>query len=187
MKKTYECKVSATINLTTIAKKYNLTPRCEIKDCENAILQYGETLRTGRCLQAYLCICECWHPMAEDLYNYLCSSACKTIRKIKIAKINVGYIEFDDGTRITYDHDQDCCEDNYADFEQLRDTGIERETFTTPLTFEKAGEYGFRFGNPGKMYFVPCYSSQNGYYSADVNIYHDDRLVLELEGKIIDD
>ena len=38
---------------------------------------------------------------------------------MKILKITESSIEFDNGKEITFDHDQDCCEFNYADFEQL--------------------------------------------------------------------
>lgn len=31
-----------------------------------------------------------------------------------------------------------------------------------------------------RMFFVPCYSEQNGYYSRDVDIYFNDEKVLGL-------
>lgn len=34
-------------------------------------------------------------------------------------------IYFSNGRSIHYEHYQDCCENNYADFDQLKDTGIE--------------------------------------------------------------
>lgn len=40
---------------------------------------------------------------------------------MKIKEVNTNYILFDNGSRITFDHEQDCCETNYADFEQLED------------------------------------------------------------------
>lgn len=97
----------------------------------------------------------------------------KDVKEMKIIKIDDEKIVFDNGSFITFSHDQDCCEYNYADFMQLRDTDIENETFNTNLIFEKVDGSGFRFGNLGKMYFVPCYSEQNGYYSTDIDIeYH---------------
>jgi len=33
------------------------------------------------------------------------------------------------------------------------------------------------------MFFVPCYSEQNGYYSSDVDIFFDNNCVLNLECK----
>lgn len=38
---------------------------------------------------------------------------------MRILKITEYSIEFDNGKDIRFDHDQDCCEINYADFEQL--------------------------------------------------------------------
>ena len=38
---------------------------------------------------------------------------------MKIKKVTEEVIVFDNGTVITYDHCQDCCEDNYADFKQI--------------------------------------------------------------------
>ena len=105
---------------------------------------------------------------------------------MKIKKITDEYILFDNGSKITFDHEQDCCEYNYADFGQLEDTGVEQEEFKEPLIFEESG-YGFRFGNPGKMYYVPCYSSQNGYYTTEVDIYYNGKCVCNTDGEWIDE
>ena len=86
-------------------------------------------------------------------------------------------IHFTNGKSITFDHEQDCCEYNYADFEQVDNTSLEYE-FTEPLQFENVEGYGFRFGNEGKMVSVPCYSEQNGYYDDTVDIYYDGEEVL---------
>ena len=96
---------------------------------------------------------------------------------VKIIEVNVLYIKFTDGHIITFDHEQDCCENNYADFEQIDDIALNTE-FTLPLTFEEVDGVGFKFGNPNKMFFIPCYSIQNGYYTSRVNIYFDDQEVL---------
>ena len=103
---------------------------------------------------------------------------------MKIKAISREVILFDNGCKITYDHFQECCEENYADFNQLEDTGIETEDFKEPLTFESV-ENGFRFGNPGKMYYVPCYSEQNGYYTSDVDIYYNGDLVCSTQAEEI--
>ena len=105
----------------------------------------------------------------------------KTIGTVTITEVTSEYIKFSNGSKITYDHNQECCEYNYADFEQLDDLA-RNTTFTLPLSFEEC-DYGFRFGNEYKMYFVPCYSEQNGYYSTDVDIYLDGRQVLNTAGK----
>ena len=94
---------------------------------------------------------------------------------MKIKEVNTNYILFDNGSRITFDHEQDCCETNYADFEQLEDLALEYE-FENDLIFEVVPENGFRFGSKGTpMFFIPCYSDQNGYYSSGVMIIRDIR------------
>lgn len=110
----------------------------------------------------------------------------RKLKRIKVSKITSEYILFNNGCKIEYDHDQDCCEDNYADFKQLEDTGIFNEEFELPLVFEAVNESGFRFGNAGKMYFVPCYSEQNGYYTTEINIFFDKVLVLGFDCEFID-
>lgn len=98
---------------------------------------------------------------------------------MKIKKVTDEYIEFDNGDKITYDHERDCCETNYADFEQIETFAYGLE-FDEQLIFEEVSGSGFRFGNLGKMFFIPCYSQQNGYYSSDVDIYYNDERVLNV-------
>lgn len=103
---------------------------------------------------------------------------------MKIKEVTDEHILFDDGSEITYDHYCDCCETNYADFEQL-DTIARNTEFDSDLVFEEADDFGFRFGNkPNKMFFVPCYSNQNVYYSNDVDIYYKGKEVLTTYGKV---
>ena len=103
---------------------------------------------------------------------------------MKIAKITDEAIIFDNGNEITFEHCQDCCEWNYADFKQVDD--IARATdFDPNLKFEVVENSGFRFGNEGKMFFVPCYSEQNGYYSNDVEIYYNNRKMLCIFADIV--
>ena len=96
---------------------------------------------------------------------------------MRILKITEDFIEFDNGKDISFEHDRDCCEINYADFEQL-DSLAREVDFSEPLVFESC-DYGFRFGNPPiSMFFVPCYSIQNGYYSNLLDIWYDDKEVI---------
>ena len=90
---------------------------------------------------------------------------------IKIFNVTDEAIEFSDGSRITYDHEQDCCEFNYADFQQLDDLARAHH-FQLPLRFEATEGSGFRFGDNRRMFFVPCYSEQNGYYTDEIDIYY---------------
>jgi hypothetical protein len=100
---------------------------------------------------------------------------------MKIVEVTHEYIEFDNGSMITFDHVQDCCEHNYADFKQIEEQALETE-FDEELIFEAVEGSGFRFGSKGTpMFFVPCYSEQSGYYSFDVEIYYNGKQVLNLE------
>lgn len=103
---------------------------------------------------------------------------------MKIKEVNDEFIVFEDGSYITYDHEQDCCECNYADFRQLEETALETEFDVENMVFEVVEDSGFRFGNEGKMFFVPCYSDQNGYYSSDVDIYFKCKKVISVFGEI---
>lgn len=90
---------------------------------------------------------------------------------MKISDVTDDYIIFDNGNFIEYYHEQDCCEHNYADFKQLEDLAYGYD-FNECLLFEH-NDYGFRFGDRSRMFFVPCYSEQNGYYSNEIDIrYH---------------
>ena len=105
---------------------------------------------------------------------------------MKIKSITEDYILFDNGNTITYDHDQDCCEWNYADFSQIDEECIYNIEFDEELKFEVVEGSGFRFGScPTQMIFVPCYSSQNGYYSDDVEIYYNEKEVLMVCAEIL--
>ena len=99
----------------------------------------------------------------------------------KIVQITDGKIVFDTGDVITYYHNQDYCECNYADFEQLDDLALQAEFDTECMEFEAVDGCGFRFGNGANMFFVPCYSEQNGYYATDLDIYYNNVRVLNLE------
>lgn len=88
---------------------------------------------------------------------------------LTIKEISDYYIKFSDDSIITFSHDQDCCEWNHADFNAIDDVS-RSYVFNDPIRFEAVPNAGFRFGNEGKMVFVPCYSSQNGYYSDDIDI-----------------
>lgn len=104
----------------------------------------------------------------------------------KIIKLEENLIKFDDGTTITADHSQDCCEYNYADCERVDDIAKYTDFDTANLEFEAVEGSGFRFGNkPGKMFFVPCYSEQNGYYSSDVDIYLNGELYLNIDCEML--
>lgn len=100
----------------------------------------------------------------------------------KITKLDDNLIEFSDGACITCDHEQDCCEYNYADCQQLDDLARNYDFDTQKLVFEGVDEYGFRFGDRReRMFFVPCYSIQNGYYTCHLDVYLNGVIQTSLE------
>ena len=99
---------------------------------------------------------------------------------MKIKYLDKERILFDNGNEITYEHIPDCCKWNYADFEQIEELALITE-FDEDLTFESVEGEGFRFGNHFKMFFIPCYSEQNGYYSSDLDIYYNGARVSNVE------
>lgn len=95
---------------------------------------------------------------------------------MRIKEITVEHILFDNGNEITFDHVQDCCESNYADFEQI-DTAGRNHDYDEELVFEFVEDGGFRFGDGNFMTFIPCYSVQNGYYTDWIDIYYKGKIV----------
>lgn len=102
-----------------------------------------------------------------------------------IKQITEDAIIFSNGNQITYHHDPDCCEWNYADFSHLDDEALTYD-FDEHLIFEAVQDAGFRFGDARRMFFVPCYSEQNGYYSCDIEIYYNDKEVLYFDAEFVD-
>ena len=99
---------------------------------------------------------------------------------MRIKEINEDFIRFDNGMVITDDHQQECCESNYADFEQIEDLAYNID-FDEELIFEKIDDCGFRFGSKDTpMFFVPCYSEQNGYYTADIDVYFNRKKIMNV-------
>lgn len=96
-------------------------------------------------------------------------------------------ITFDDGSYISYDHEQDCCEYNYADFSVLdvmlgRDKDyIEFDSFEIDTVDDGGFLIKLKLANDRVLrgayhnIFIPCYSEQNGYYSDDITIIYSDK------------
>lgn len=104
---------------------------------------------------------------------------------MKIIKITPEGIEFDNGDKLTYYHEQDCCEDNYANFEELLDTEAMSLNFKC-LKFEKANG-GFVFGDDIIKIYVPCYSIQNGYYNNNIELYLNHEKIFNVDCLVCDD
>ena len=94
---------------------------------------------------------------------------------MRIVSTDYNKVVFDNNYQISCSHQPDCCEYNYADFQQLDDEAINYD-YAENLLFEIVDGHGFRFGDKRRLFFVPCYSEQNGYYSSDIDIqYYNDK------------
>ena len=108
---------------------------------------------------------------------------------MKIEKVSDEMIMFDNGSTITFDHEQDCCEWNYADFSILNPNVINYDyDFPAKLQFKTVEGQGFKFGCKGHWIFIPCYSEQNGYYTDCIDIYFCGKIVInQLKCEFIED
>ena len=102
---------------------------------------------------------------------------------MKIKEINENSIIFDNGYKLEYYHEQDCCEIVYADFEVLKNYNVSTKTgknikieeieFSENLREFAVGieKMGFNMiSKIGEKFFIPCYNDQNGYYSSDLEL-----------------
>lgn len=97
---------------------------------------------------------------------------------MKIEQIVNDKIVFDNGSKIGYHFYQDCEEENYADFNQIEDLAWTYD-FDEDLIFEKVDKFSFRFGDKGQMFFIPCYSFQNGWYESEIDVVYNGKTVLK--------
>ena len=109
---------------------------------------------------------------------------------MKIEKINDCGIIFNNGTKLSHYHRQDCCENVYADWEYLKQYNVLPSTgetisiydiefddsITNNIDYEK--NMGIKLiSKTGDKWFIPCYNEQNGYYSSNLS------LIIEFEDK----
>lgn len=95
---------------------------------------------------------------------------------MKIVSINATEILFDNGKKLTSEHDQDCCELVFADFENMQVMGVREKNYVNAdeldffenildsiVPIEDLGFY--LVTKQGICLLVSCYDVQNGYYS----------------------
>jgi hypothetical protein len=105
------------------------------------------------------------------------------MKKLKVVKIENDELVFDDGTRLSSNHNQDCCEYHYLDFADLKISDFDDLEFdlTGDDFFNKIEDYGIEL-KPinGHSVKVPGYGSNNGYYSSDIAL-----IIADAKGKTI--
>ena len=122
---------------------------------------------------------------------------------MKIKEIKESEIIFDNGYIMSDYHEQDCCENVYADFKTLKTYNVStktgKEIKINEIEFEedieKHLEYienmGFNIiSKIGEKFFIPCYNSQNGYYSSDLELIirkNDIKIIINISNYVKDE
>ena len=102
---------------------------------------------------------------------------------MRIVGISEDNLVFDNGTTMSSFHEQDCCESHWADFSVMEGYNINTVTGETidikEVEFDEdikdyielVEDAGFNLiAKDGSKYFIPCYASNNGYYSSDLTL-----------------
>lgn len=91
----------------------------------------------------------------------------------KVIKVTNYEIIFDNGLKLSSDHNQDCCESHYLDLEHIKLNDFEDLEFdlSNDNFFERIENYGIALlpikGFPVR---IPGYGSNNGYYSSNLDL-----------------
>ena len=95
-----------------------------------------------------------------------------TKNKAYLTLIDADYLTFSDGTRISSEHDQDCCESHYLSFSDLKVDDFEGLFFDfSGDFFERVEDYGIRLiPIEGHPISIPGYADNNGYYSSNLTL-----------------
>lgn len=93
---------------------------------------------------------------------------------MKVTQITAGSITFEDGTTLYSNHDQDCCEHHWLDFEHIKLEDFDGLEFNLidDSFFRKIEDYGIELV-PSNRVKIPGYGSNNGYYSTDLTLVLD--------------
>ncbi|EPX9012851.1 hypothetical protein ACW51D_000321 [Campylobacter coli] len=83
-------------------------------------------------------------------------------------------IEFDNGNLLRDTYSPTCCEYNYAEWDQLEPSALNHD-FDEESFQLVPNDYGFRFGDKNRTFFIPCYSEQHGEYSYSITIIYEDK------------
>lgn len=102
------------------------------------------------------------------------------MKTVKVIKVGEDQIDFSDGTTLSSEHDQDCCENHYLSFSDITIDdfdGLEFE-LSSDNFFRRIEGYGIELiPVNGHSIKIPGYGSNNGYYSSNLS------LVLENKDK----
>ncbi len=105
---------------------------------------------------------------------------------MKIVSIGKAGIIFDNGLTLEHYHEQDCCEDVYADWENMQVMGEREKNYVNAADLDffenilksivPIEDLGFYIvTKQGICILVSCYNQQNGYYSDELSLRYDDQ------------
>lgn len=130
---------------------------------------------------------------------------------MKIKKVNMYEILFDNNSTLESYHEQNCCESHYVDFSSLDGQGWEGQEFPEtlkellcnkftninynkiPVPLEDPFDYSekYTFVNikdvEGNIYTMNIYNSNNGYYSTNVSLKYTTKDPKVVEMVVIQD
>lgn len=90
-----------------------------------------------------------------------------------VIAVNRDGIVFSNGSQLYSQHEQDCCEDHWLDFSQIKIEDFDKLLFdlSSDNFFSKIDGYGIEL-NPvnGWSVKIPGYGSNNGYYSSELTL-----------------
>lgn len=93
---------------------------------------------------------------------------------VKAVRVEQYELHFDDGSVLTSEHDQDCCERHYLSFADLTIQdfeGLEFDLSNPETLIEKVPGYGIRLRPvAGFSVSIPGYGKNNGYYSSNLTL-----------------
>lgn len=91
----------------------------------------------------------------------------------KIKEIKNDIIYFENGYELYSDHDQDCCESHYLDFEHIDESDYKDLEFDLSKDdfFTRIPGYGIQLNALNNFPLrIPGYGSNNGYYSDNLTL-----------------
>lgn len=122
----------------------------------------------GKLIRVYLCLSK----RRKALKSQLKFTVMDTLKVVKIDKSN-DLIEFEDGTKLYSNHDQDCCENHYLSLSDLNISDFDGLEFDLKNDdfFERVEGFGIALkpinGHPVR---IAGHGSNNGYYSDKLDL-----------------
>ena len=92
---------------------------------------------------------------------------------VKVIEIHEDGVIFSDGTKLTSDHERDCCENHYLDFDNIEIDDFDGLLFdlSNERFFNRIKNYGIELvPNRGHSVRIPGYGYNNGYYSSELTL-----------------